>query len=82
MDFELSEDHKQLREQVYNFARSEVLPIIKEHDRNGTYPFELLPKMAAQGYFGICFILNIQGSNHLSDSLRADRHHLPEGDRL
>ena len=54
MNFELSKAHKQLRERVYNFARSEVLPIIKEHDRNATYPFELLPKMAAQGFFGIC----------------------------
>ena len=54
VNFELSPEHKQLREQVYNFAQTEVLPIIKEHDRNGTYPFELLPKMAEQGYFGIC----------------------------
>jgi glutaryl-CoA dehydrogenase (non-decarboxylating) len=54
MDFSLSDDHKMVREMAYNFTRKEVMPIIKEHDRNHTYPRELLPKMAQLGFLGIC----------------------------
>ncbi len=54
MDFSLSDDHKMVREMAYNFTRKEVMPIIKEHDRNHTFPRELLPKMAELGFMGIC----------------------------
>ncbi|MBI1881572.1 MAG: acyl-CoA dehydrogenase family protein, partial [Chloroflexi bacterium] len=49
MDFELNEEHKMIERMVYDFARKEILPIIKQHDRNHTFPHELLPKMAEQG---------------------------------
>ena len=51
MDFELNEEHRMIEKMVYDFARGEVMPIIKEHDRNHTFPEELLPKRAAQGFF-------------------------------
>ncbi|MFN2138033.1 MAG: acyl-CoA dehydrogenase family protein [Candidatus Promineifilaceae bacterium] len=54
MDFSYNEDHKMVEAMVYDFTRKEVLPIIKEHDRNHTYPLELLPKMAGLGFMGIC----------------------------
>lgn len=54
MDFELNEEHQMIRKVVYDFARKEILPIIKEHDRNHTFPHELLPKLAAQGFLGVC----------------------------
>ncbi len=54
MDFELNETHKMVQETVYDFARKEILPIIKEHDRNHTYPRELVPKMASLGLMGVC----------------------------
>lgn len=54
MDFSMSPDHKMVEEQVYRFARNEVMPIIKTHDRNHTFPHELLPKMAELGFLGIC----------------------------
>ena len=38
MDFELSEEHKMIEKMVYDFARNEILPNIKEHDRDGTFP--------------------------------------------
>ena len=40
MDFELSEEHRMIQDMVYDFARNEIMPIIKEHDRNHTYPDE------------------------------------------
>lgn len=54
MDFEFNSDHKMVRDMVYDFTRREVIPIIKEHDRNHTYPRELLPKLADLGFLGIC----------------------------
>lgn len=62
MDFALTDDHKMIREMVYNFARKEILPIIKQHDRNHTYPHELLPKMAALGFMGVCLPVRYGGA--------------------
>ncbi len=54
MNFELNEEHKMVKAMVYDFARKEIMPIIKEHDKNHTFPHELLPKLAAQGFLGVC----------------------------
>lgn len=54
MDFQLNQDHLMVEKTVYDFARKEIMPVIKEHDRNHTFPHELLPKMAELGFMGIC----------------------------
>lgn len=38
------------------------MPIIKEHDRNHTYPSELLPKMAELGFLGVCLPVRYGGA--------------------
>ncbi len=62
MDFSMTDTHKMVQETVYNFTRKEVLPIIKEHDRNHTYPRELLPKMAELGFLGVCLPVRYGGA--------------------
>lgn len=62
MDFQLAEEHKMVERMVYDFARKEVMPVIKDHDRNHTYPRELLPKMAELGFFGICLPMQYGGA--------------------
>ena len=62
MDFELNEEHKMIEKMVYDFARKEVMPIIKAHDHNHTFPYELLPKMAAQGFLGVCLPVRYGGA--------------------
>jgi alkylation response protein AidB-like acyl-CoA dehydrogenase len=62
MDFALNEEHKLVEKMVYNFASKEVLPIIREHDRSHTFPAELLPKMAAQGFLGVCLPVRYGGA--------------------
>ncbi len=62
MDFGLNEEHKMIQKMVYDFARKEVMPIIKEHDRNHTFPRDLLPKMAAQGFLGVCIPVRYGGA--------------------
>ena len=62
MDFQLTEEHKMVEQMVYDFGQKEIVPIIKEHDRNGTYPFELLPKMSQLGFMGICLPMKYGGA--------------------
>ena len=62
MEFMLTEEHKMVRDMVYNFTRKEIMPIIKEHDRNHTYPMELLPKLAELGFLGICLPVRYGGA--------------------
>jgi alkylation response protein AidB-like acyl-CoA dehydrogenase len=62
MDFELNEEHKMVQQMVYDFARKEVMPIIKAHDRNHTFPDKLLPKMAEQGFLGVCLPVRYGGA--------------------
>ena len=62
MDFRLSEEHKMVQRMVYDFSRKEVIPIIKDHDREHTYPKELIPKMAELGFLGICLPMKYGGA--------------------
>ena len=62
MDFRLSDEHKMIEKMAYDFTRKEVMPIIKEHDRNHTYPHELLPKMAELGFLGVCLPVRYGGA--------------------
>ncbi|RME00089.1 MAG: acyl-CoA dehydrogenase, partial [Deltaproteobacteria bacterium] len=48
----LSEEERMVRDTVRNFVSNEVLPIIREHNRAGTFPVALIPKLAALGVLG------------------------------
>lgn len=54
MDFELSDDHKVLRNTLREFARSEVAPGAARRDETHAIEPELIAKMAELGLFGIC----------------------------
>lgn len=60
--FLYTEEHEMVRRMAYDFTRKEVLPIIKEHDRNHTYPRELLSRMADLGFLGICLPVRYGGA--------------------
>jgi glutaryl-CoA dehydrogenase len=49
----LTEDELLVRDTVRDFTDKEILPIIEQHYSNGTFPDELIPKMAELGLFGI-----------------------------
>ncbi|MBF0243635.1 MAG: acyl-CoA dehydrogenase family protein [Desulfamplus sp.] len=53
MDIFLTEKHKIVKHSVREFARREILPIAKEIDEEQRFPWEVIDKMAALGYFGI-----------------------------
>lgn len=52
VDSLLSEEEILVRNTVREFVDDNVLPIIEKHYREGTFPMELIPKMADLGMFG------------------------------
>ncbi|MEK9137576.1 MAG: acyl-CoA dehydrogenase family protein [Bacteroidota bacterium] len=52
IDSLLSEEEILVRNTVREFVDDNVLPIIEKHNRAGTFPLDLVPKMAELGMFG------------------------------
>ncbi|MBZ5551510.1 MAG: acyl-CoA dehydrogenase family protein [Acidobacteriia bacterium] len=52
IDSLFSDDELLVRKTVREFVDNELLPIITEHNRNATFPVELVKKMADLGFFG------------------------------
>jgi len=48
-----NEEEKLIQNTVREFVDNEVLPIIEQHYAEGTFPMDLVPKMAELGLFGI-----------------------------
>src|SRR6185312_16461689 len=55
MDFDLSDDHKDIQRLVRDFARSEVAPAAEELDRTKSFPYEIVRQLAALNLMGIPF---------------------------
>ncbi len=49
----LSEEEKLVQESIRSFVDAEVIPIIEESYQEGKFPFELIPKLAELGVFGM-----------------------------
>jgi butyryl-CoA dehydrogenase len=52
MDFQLSDEQKLIREAAREFAEREILPKVKENDREGRFDRELARKLGEVGYLG------------------------------
>lgn len=55
MDFELNEELKALRETVADFADEVVAPVSAKHDREHSFPYEIVQEMGKLGLFGLPF---------------------------
>src|SRR2546427_12182972 len=55
MEFELSEEQRQIKMSVREFAESEIAPHVMEWDEAQHFPIELKPKLAAIGLMGVLF---------------------------
>lgn len=51
----LSEEEVLIRNSVREFVSKEVVPVVENHYRNGTFPIDLVPKMAELGLLGTTF---------------------------
>ncbi|MDD5476428.1 MAG: acyl-CoA dehydrogenase family protein [Syntrophales bacterium] len=55
MDFALSEEHIIFRDQIRNFAETEIGPLVEEAEETGVTPLQLFPKMGKLGYLGVTY---------------------------
>lgn len=53
MDFQLSEEHRAIRDLVRDFADKEIAPRAAEIDKRDEFPADILEKMATQGLLGL-----------------------------
>lgn len=53
MDMLLEEKHRAVRQSVRRFCDRELRPIAAPIDREARFPWEVVEKMGALGYFGI-----------------------------
>lgn len=52
MSIDLNAEQVVLRDSIRRFMKAEVVPLIARHEAARTFPFELMPKLAAFGYLG------------------------------
>ncbi|MGB7844357.1 MAG: acyl-CoA dehydrogenase [Candidatus Acidiferrum sp.] len=55
MDFSFTDEQKQLRKSVREFAEAEIGPHVMEWDEASHFPTEILPKLAEMGLMGVIF---------------------------
>ena len=55
MNFELSEEHRQIRATVANFAEREIKPFSTHWDKTEHFPREVIEKIGALGFLGVSF---------------------------
>jgi butyryl-CoA dehydrogenase len=53
MDFDLSEEHRLLRQTLRDFVAKEVAPRARQIDESGEYPWDTLHAMARMGFLGL-----------------------------
>lgn len=52
MNFDLTEEHRLIRETVHRFAEQEIVPVASDIDRAGQFPHELVQRMSTLGLLG------------------------------
>jgi len=55
LDFTFTEEQKQLRKSVREFAEGEIAPHVMEWDEASHFPAEILPKLGEMGLMGVIF---------------------------
>jgi short-chain 2-methylacyl-CoA dehydrogenase len=55
MDFDLSPDHRLIRDTVRDFANQEVAPVAEALDHEKRFPYEIVEKLGGLGLMGIPF---------------------------
>jgi alkylation response protein AidB-like acyl-CoA dehydrogenase len=53
MNFELTEEHKMIRDAARDFAKTELLPGVIERDENQSFPTEQIKKLGELGFMGM-----------------------------
>ncbi len=64
MDYGLTEEQQQIRDEVRRFADNEVAPVATEHDRAEKYPQEVMEKAAEMGLTGANIPIEYGGAGY------------------
>jgi alkylation response protein AidB-like acyl-CoA dehydrogenase len=64
MDFELSEEQKQIQEEVRRFAENEIEPVATEYDEAEKYPQEVMDEAAKMGLTGASIPIEYGGAGY------------------
>ncbi|MEF8808828.1 acyl-CoA dehydrogenase family protein [Natronomonas sp.] len=64
MDYELSDEQQQIREEVRRFAENEIRPVAKEYDREEKAPLDLIEKGAEMGLTGAQIPIEYGGAGY------------------
>ncbi len=64
MDFALSDEQKQIREEVRRFAENEIEPYAEEYDVEEKYPYEIVEKAAEMGLTGSYIPMDYGGAGY------------------
>lgn len=51
-NIDLTPEQEALRDSIRRFMQAEVVPIVTQHEKARTFPFDLMPKLAELGYLG------------------------------
>jgi acyl-CoA dehydrogenase len=64
MDFALTEEQQQIRDEVRRFAENEIEPVAKEYDVDEKYPHEVMDKAAEMGLTGASIPIEYGGAGY------------------
>jgi alkylation response protein AidB-like acyl-CoA dehydrogenase len=64
MDYELSDEQKQIRDEVRRFAENEIAPIAGEYDREEKYPHDLIETAGEMGMLGASIPVEYGGAGY------------------
>ncbi|EMA50833.1 acyl-CoA dehydrogenase family protein [Halococcus salifodinae] len=64
MDYALSEEQRQIRDEVRRFAENEIAPIAGEYDREEKYPHDLIETAAEMGMLGASIPVEYGGAGY------------------
>jgi alkylation response protein AidB-like acyl-CoA dehydrogenase len=62
VDFQLSDEQKQLRKSVREFAEREIAPNVMKWDEAGTFPMEIVKDLGKLGLMGVIFPAEYSGA--------------------
>ena len=51
-DSQLNDEEKLVRQTAREFVDNEIIPVIEKHNREGTFPQQVVPQLAELGFFG------------------------------
>lgn len=74
MNFDLTSEQKQIQDLARSFAQKEIVPRVREYDRAGKFPLDLVKKMGELGFLGCHVPVEYGGSglDYISLALMAE----------